>query len=129
MSEGGFYFASATVADVVLADHVLGLRVHYATKVGRLWYDGQRWSYRLGPGRLTDANWQVVVWLREWLTQGVIELQPDYRARRIPGSWPIEVVLELALPLRLVFTDQWGDPHYAHRHNLWNCNCARTETV
>lgn len=106
------------VASVVLADSTLGRRVHYAVKVGRMHYDGREWGYKLSHGNLIEASPQVVVWLREWLTQGVIEVRPALR--RYPD------VLD-RLPRLLQFTSQWGDPYYAHMYDLWNCHCAQME--
>jgi hypothetical protein len=121
-------FANATVADAVLADDRLGRRAHYAICRRYLQYDGQFWTIRHPSRELKRGtlDWQLVVWLREWLTQGVIELEQDFRPR--PGYDPSEFVMDLVLPATLVFTGRWGDPVYAHSRNLWNCNCGRTET-
>ena len=117
------------VSSIVLADSTLGRRVHYATKMRRFYYDGRTWYYWLRTGGFTSVHPQVVIWLRHWLTEGVIELEQVFRPR--PGHDPSEFVMDLALPLSLVFTGRWGDPYYAHSYNLWNCNCGRirTETI
>lgn len=117
-------FANATMADVILADSRLGMLVHHAVKRRRMFYDGHTWTYRHGYGK-SEPQDEVVVWARHWLTQGVVELEEDFRP--VPGTDPREFVLEIVLPMALVFTDQWGDPVYAHDRNLWNCNCTRTE--
>lgn len=110
-------FRRATVADAVLADSTLGRTVHYAVRCDRLQYDGSGWYFVVRPLLVAEPKLEVITWLRHWLTEGVIELTPP--SRRYPD--PLD-----RLPRVLRFTGDWADPAYAHSHNLWNCNCART---
>lgn len=121
------FLRTVSVADAVLADSDLGRKVHFAVKMRRLSYDGHRWLvHRRYFDDTFKLGWEPVVWLRHWLTEGVIELEQDYRPR--PGHQPWELVMDLVLPCMLVFTGDWADPHYAHDRNLWNCNCAQMES-